>query len=213
MSEYAEKTKIYMTRSMMIKYLDPFDKKPFLCQKTNSDLISIMFEFSTSFIKYKFTDYEFEKHQSNSYQEIRSPDPVIRERLIDSDQVMQQNIRYYSQESEAERYNKELRRKQEEDRMIEEALKKSIEDENERLRLEEENRNSPNYEKLMTIHKDLTPEICDYLYQLLKERKFDEFRKKIPENVVTVVLRLKNLEGEELRSLLLSKKDPHKCFH
>lgn len=221
MDDYSEETKLYFTRSMLLKYLDPFNERPFLSSKKNSELIEMMFHFSTNFMQYKFTDYEYTCKKEPENEEIRSPIPAKRERLI-ADESFFEDVRYRSEQDEAERYNKELRIKQEEDRIFEEAVKKSIEEEEMRriLQMEEEKivpeiKEGPNYDKLREIHSDFTPELCDKLYNLLKQEKYNEYHeelKNVPLTVVSVLNRLTSKDGTSLKQALFKKKDPYKCL-
>jgi len=216
MDEYGEKTQIYMTRSMLLKYLDPFNKMPNLCSRKNSELLNLMFELSVGFYKYKFTDYEYsdDDKDEDEYEDpqIREPDPIVRQRLIEPHDQDFENARYYSQREEAERYRKQIEMKQEEDRLLEEALKISIEEEERRFT--EKKKEGPDYERLSQIHSDFTPELCDKLYGLLKEGKYIEFKKEmnnVPTSIVSVIWKLKSPDGD-LRSLLISQNNPYKCF-
>lgn len=153
--------------------------------------------------------------------EVRDPIPVIRDCLIPPTNMS--NAMYYSQQDEAKRYNEGLNNENKEQTDIAEAIKRSLQEEEERLLkyapieiAEEKKEDGPNYEKLREKTSEFTPEIVDKFYELLKQKKFVEFKSELantPLQIASCIWKLTDQNGSTLKQLVVREGDAYKCFH
>ncbi len=169
--------------------------------------------------------------------EVREPDRIVRERLIEPfvphslDDVLYQSGREYDLEESERRFIEESAKDSfktqrlgiSEEEELEIALKASLNDFNESIisKLESvkteivERKDCPNYEKLLNLHKDFTKEIADGMFTRLKELDFEGFKTylgTIPLSIQSLIGRL-SFEGSTLKQMVF-RKDPntYKCL-
>lgn len=169
--------------------------------------------------------------------EVRAPDRIIKERLIEPfvphslDDVLYQSGREYDLQEAERRFLEESAKNSfktqrlniSEEEELELALKASLNDFNEKIisKLESvkteivERKDCPNYEKLLNLHKDFTKEIADGMFGRLKELDFDGFKiylGTIPLSIQSLLGRL-SFEGSTLKQMIF-RKDPntYKCL-
>lgn len=167
---------------------------------------------------------------------VRDPIPVVRECLIPP---RMEDVIYYSQQSEAKRYNQELNTKSKEEKDMAEAIKQSLEEQERRIansvimhnsekketkeekkqekkqETKQEKKEGPNYEKLRQKTVEFTPEVVDRLYEILKNKRFSEFHgelAKLPVQITSCIWKLQGPDGSSLKQLVQREGDAYKCL-
>ena len=185
--------------------------------------------------KPSFNDEEYVRPPIPSRVDCLIPPDLSRSDFLDLSRFSSsiEDVRHYSEQDEAKRYNSMLELAKKEEEEYKEAIRLSLEQgrkipacllEEKPILAEEKSvlaeekpiqMEGPNYSKLLECHKEFNPQIADKLYNLLKERKFEEFGEELkntPLSIVSCLWKLRDSEGSTLKQLFSRKANPHKCM-